>query len=101
MKKRKGSSNEKMLLKEALDDISKELNKLKREKDILVNKIGSIESQIIESQDRENKLRNQISLLVAEEGQLNKKKSDLQGKMAKIKDKLTKVMRIKDDLRGV
>ncbi len=101
MKKKKGSSNEKMLLKEALDDISKELNKLKREKELLVKKIGSTESQIMESQDRENKLRNQISLLVAQEGQLNKKKSDLQSKMAKIKEQLTKVMRIKDDLRGV
>jgi len=101
MKKRKIYSNEKTLLKEALNDISKELNKLKREKELLVKKIGSIESQIIGSQDRENKLRNQISLLVAEEGQLNKKKGDLQSKMARIKEKLTKVMRIKDDLRGV
>ena len=92
---------EKDVLSEALKDIAKELNKLKRDKVSMNRKLSQIDNSLLGIRDKEAMLRDKITKLIAEESTLTKKKSASQGRLLELKEKLSKVEKIKSELREV
>jgi len=99
-KRRKPKEN-KVLLTEALRDLTKEINVLKRDRSKLNRQISNIDKSMVGAQEKEAKLRDTISRLVARESNLNKRKSSTQSKILKLKEKLAKVSKIKQDIREI
>ena len=91
MKKKKAKQN---VLREALGDLSKELSRLKREKQSFIKKIDSLEKSIQSTQFRESSLRDKITKLIAAETVLSKKKSSSMSKINLIKEKINKLNKI-------
>ena len=98
MKKKKAKQN---VLREALGDLSKELSRLKREKQSFIKKIDSLEKSIQSTQFRESSLRGKITKLIAAETVLSKKKSSSMSKINLIKEKINKLKKVKEELRDV
>ncbi len=98
MKKKKAKQN---VLREALGDLSKELSRLKREKQSFIKKIDSLEKSIQATQYRESALRDKITKLIAAESELSKKKSNSMNKINLIKEKINKLKKVKEELRDV
>ena len=98
MKKKKAKQN---FLREALGDLSKELSRLKREKQSFIKKIDSLEKSIQSTQFRESSLRDKITKLIAAETVLSKKKSSSMSKINLIKEKINKLKKVKEELRDV
>jgi len=98
MKKKKAKQN---VLREALGDLSKELSRLKREKQSFIKKIDSLEKSIQSTQFRESSLRDKITKLIAAETVLSKKKSSSMSKINLIKEKINKLKKVKEELRDV
>lgn len=98
-RKKKVSSHE--ILSEALGDVSKELSKLKKDKLSLSGRLEKLESEIVGAQNSETRLRDKISKLVAKESDLNKSKGVSQAKLLKIKEKISKIKKIQEELRDI
>ncbi len=92
---------EKDVISEALRDIAKELNKLKRDKVFMNKKLSQIDNTLLSIRDKEAMLRDKITKLIAEESTLTKKKSASQGRLLELKERLSKVEKIKSELREV
>ncbi|MBU2406490.1 MAG: hypothetical protein KKA26_00715, partial [Nanoarchaeota archaeon] len=67
----------------------------------LQNQISSIETTLVNTQARESKLRDEISRLVANEDGLNKRKGNVQSRILRLKEKLGKINKIKDEIKEV
>lgn len=100
VKRRKPREN-KALLTEALRDLSKEINVLKKDRSKLNRQIDTIDRSMVGAQEKEAKLRDTISRLVAKESSLNKRKGSTQSKILRLKEKLAKVSKIKQDIREI
>lgn len=98
--KRKSSKNQNML-KEALGDISKELSRLKRNKQSFIRKIETIEKSIQSARYRESELRDRITRLIAAESELSKKKSASLDRIVRLKEKINKIKKVQEELRDV
>jgi len=88
-------------LTEALTDVKKELENLRKKRDTLDSRLKGVGSDITSTQSQEAKMREQISALVGKEGLLNRKKNKLKGKLEGLKGKIAKVTKIKDELSEV
>jgi len=98
----KGNLQEqKSLLSSALKDLNREIIKLKKTKDALEKRFKRTGSNISLTQSRETELRNQLSLLISQEANLNKQKEKVQQKLNDLKVKLDKVTKISRDLEQV
>ena len=86
---------------EAIGDIDKELEKLKKERGELESSSKNVGENITSAQVEESNLRQKISVLVEKEGQLEKNKSKLKEKLESIKSKIAKVSRIKEELSEI
>lgn len=95
------SKDQKTVLKEALSDISREINRLKRERVSIIGKMDLIEKTILQSQNKENLLRDKITRLVQQESSLNKKKSDAQSQLMRLKERLDKIKKIEQEIKEV
>ncbi len=100
-RKSKSLKSDHAVLGEALTDISRELSKLKRDKESLSKKMDASDQEIINVQNYEARLRDRISKLVAKESQLNKSKGASQEKLLKIKEKISKIKKIQEELRDI
>ena len=88
-------------LKEALVDISKELRKLKREKEDFIKKIELIEKSLQYTQYKEGFLRDRITKLIAEESNLSKRKAESLNRINSIKDKIGKIKKAEEELKQI
>ncbi len=100
-KKNKKKVSSHSVLNEALGDVSKELSKLKKNKISLSTKLGKLESDIVNAQNSETKLRDRISKLIAKESELNKSKGISQAKLLRTKEKIAKIKKIQEELRDI
>ena len=96
-------SNEKKdnVVKDALSDLEEEFSNLRKQKDGLNKQLRKTGSNIVGTQSEEEKLRNQISRLVAKEGILERRRNKLKEKLADTKEKISKVRHIKEELTEV
>lgn len=97
----KEPSKKEIMLIEALNDIDKELEVLKIQKNKLEAKLNEVGEDITGTQVEESKLREQISNLVGKEGILDRKRNKLKEKLDELKGKIAKVSKIKDELSEV
>ncbi len=89
------------LLKEALVDLSKEISRLKIEKGKLIKDLEKIESLVASTHKKESNLRSRIYKLSALENKLTKVKVGIVQKTKKIKLKMNKISKIKDELTQI
>ncbi|MBT4835547.1 hypothetical protein HON86_02930 [Candidatus Woesearchaeota archaeon] len=89
------------VLKEALADLSKELINLKKEKQAFIRKIDTLETSIQSTQFKETTLRDRITKLIAAESELSKKKSNSITKINSLKEKISKLKKVKEDLSDI
>jgi len=94
-------TKEKIILKDAILDLEKELKNLKQQKKTITTKISNTTGNITDAQISEEKLRNEIAKLVAKEGLLEKKRNRLKEKLDETSGKISKVKSIKDQLTDV
>ena len=101
MKKKKGTSTEVNLLKDALKDLDKELRNLRSARSQLQKKLDLVSGELGSTQNHEINLRNKISELMKKEAALSKKKSDAKDKLASFDQRIEKMKSIERDLREV
>ena len=89
----------KALLVDAIEDLQKDIDQLVRERDDIGNYMKQTGDEITLKQDEETKLKNKIKSLVEQEYQLMGKKSELQEKLDALKSKMSKISKIKDELK--
>ena len=89
------------VVKDALSDLEEEFTNLRKQKDGLNKQLRKTGSNIVGTQAEEEKLRNQISRLVAKEGVLERKRNKLKEKLDDTKEKISKVRHIKEELTEV
>ena len=89
------------VVKDALSDLEEEFTNLRKQKDGLNKQLRKTGSNIVGTQAEEEKLRNQISRLVAKEGVLERKSNKLKEKLDDTKEKISKVRHIKEELTEV
>lgn len=92
---------EKDLLKEALQDLDRELKALRSSKTQLEKKLDGTSSKLETIKSQQLKLRDLISYSMKKEGDLVKRKSSAEEKIAAIDKKIEKVKTIGQELRGV
>ena len=92
---------EHMILKSAISDLDKELANLRKQKKTIDTKVNNLGNDIIGTQTEEEKLRDQISRLVAKEGILERKRNKLKERLTNTTGKISKVKSIKDQLTDV
>ena len=96
--KKKNSAKKQVIIKEALLDLSKELYKLKSEKEKLSKDMEYVQDLLRKSQTKEINLKNNIAKIGAMEGKFSKRKSELQERMSSISEKITKISKIKEEM---
>ncbi|MDP3640506.1 MAG: hypothetical protein Q8R53_04900 [Nanoarchaeota archaeon] len=92
---------EKDLLKEALQDLDRELKTLHSSKVQLEKKLGGTSSKLETIKTQQLKLRDLISYSMKKESELVKRKASIEEKTAAIEKKIEKVKTIGQELRGV
>jgi len=92
---------EKNLLKEALQDLDRELKTLCSSKTQLEKMLGGTSSKLATIKTQQLKLRDLISYSMKKETDLVKRKTSIEEKMATIEKKIEKVKTIGQELRGV
>lgn len=100
-KEKRGSSDKKSLLREAILDIDKELARLNRDKNSLRKQIDGIDSEVGNAQDLEKRLQEKIAALLKREAALNEKKKNTQISIDRLSDKLGKIKKIKSEMNDV
>lgn len=107
--KKKGSEEEiveepekkEALLTEALDELDKELIKLKEERKSLEKHLESVSEDMNFTHDEELKLRKKITEFVEKEVQFNTSKDNLKKELSKVQKKISRISEIRDELEEV
>lgn len=92
---------EKDLLKEALQDLDRELKALRSSKTQLEKKLDGTSSKLETIKSQQLKLRDLISYSMKKEADLVKRKSSAEEKISALDKKIEKVKTIGQELRGV
>lgn len=100
-RKKLKTSSRKVVLTEALSDISRELSLLNKEKSKLIGRIQTVESKILSTQNKEKDLRDKITRLISEESDLANKKANSESQIERVKEKISKIKKIKEELGEV
>lgn len=89
----------KAILSSALQDLEKEMKQLLKDKKELKRNTDQIGTDMYLTQRDEKKLKKQLASLLDKESQLNSKKLQIQEKLEKLKFRMSKVSKIKDELK--
>jgi len=91
----------KSLLKEAIADIDKELERLNKEKISLKKQLDGIDVGVESARELERKLQEKLSQLLREETKLYEHKRNTQKEIGELSDKLGKIKKIKSEISEV
>ena len=95
--KKQGPRN---FLNAALYDVRRELNKLKTERLELNTKLESTKRAMARARVEEARLRDDLSKVVAREGIIGTRTTNIRNKIEKVKNRLIQVTKIRDELGG-
>ena len=88
-------------LEEAIDELKKELTRLKVQKRQLESSVTSTRKRLNLTQEEEETLRKVIDDIKKRETKLNKKATKMDDKLSKLREEILKVDEIKEDLERV
>ena len=98
---KKVMQKERNLLDDALRDLNRELQSLRRARKKLELKMTGFSTQLGATQNQEFSLRNKISGLIKKEAALNKQKTTAKDKLVDLNHKIDKVKTIQNELKYV
>ncbi len=91
----------KSVLFEAIKDLEYQINNLSKERGELKKSLNKVSSAINIDRKLEKQLQHKIANLVEKEAELNQQKKNLQTKIEKISDSLSKISKIKSEMADV
>lgn len=92
---------QKSVLSEAINELNKELKKLKLEKTRLESELLEKEEEYQETQKKETEYRTKVDTLITNEKRLNNEKEKLKEELVLLKEKLDKVTKISNELNSI
>lgn len=101
-KKNKMNKTEKSgMLKEAVSDLDKEINQIRKDKSALNSELKNLDDGLDNAEQIEKRLKNKIAALEMKETEMVSRKNKLKQKNDILSKKLTKVKSIKDQLSDI
>ena len=87
-------------LNAALYDVRRELNRLKTDRAELNTKLESTKRAMARARIEEARLRDDLSKVIAREGLIGSRTTNIRNKLEQVKNRLVQVTKIKDELGG-